>query len=150
MTWALFGKYFGIFLVSGVKYLIGASTAMATLGPIEGFVVCTLGGLFGVLVVTYSGDQLLHYFRQRARLKNKPRFTKGNRRLIRIKKSGGLPIVAFLSPIVLSLPVGCLFALTFEHRRNRIIRWMLISLIIWGILLFGFKWVFQLVSKVDF
>ena len=137
-------------MVSGVKYLIGASTAMATLGPVEGFAICTLGGRFGVLVVTYSGEQLLHYFRQRPRLKNKPRFTKGNRRLIRIKKAGGLPIIAFLSPVFLSLPVGCLFALTFEHRRKRIIIWMLISLVVWGILLFGFKWVYQLITKVEF
>lgn len=129
--------------MSGVKYLIGVGTAMASMNSIEGFIVCTAGGLFGVIVITYSGDQLLHYLRQRARSKNKPKFTKGNRRLIRIKKAGGVPIVAFLSPIFISIPVGCLFALTFEHHRKKIIFWMFISLLVWGILIFGSKWIYQ-------
>lgn len=151
MGWELTGKYLGVFLVSGIKYLIGVSAAMATMhSAFEGFVLCTLGGLFGVFVITYSGDQLIHYLRQRARKKNKPRFTKSNRRLVRIKKYGGVPIIAFLSPIFISLPVGCLFALTFENRRKRIILWMFISLVFWGTLLFGFKWILQLISKMDF
>lgn len=150
MDWELTGKYLGIFLVSGIKYLIGVSAAMASVhSPFEGFLLCTLGGLFGAVVVTYSGDQLIHYLRQRARKKNKPRFTKSNRRLVRIKKYGGVPIIALLSPIFISIPVGCLFALTFENRRNRIILWMLVSLILWGLLLFGFKWVLQFISRID-
>jgi hypothetical protein len=48
-------------------------------------------------------------------------------------------LVAFLSPVVISLTVGCLLAITFIHNRPKIVTYMIISIFIWGIMIFGGK-----------
>jgi hypothetical protein len=57
--------------------------------------------------------------------------------LVKIRKSGGLPLVAFLSPVVISLTVGCLLAITFVRDKKQIVVYMIISIFIWSIFIFG-------------
>jgi hypothetical protein len=45
---------------------------------------------------------------------------------------------------LLSIPVGCLLAITMEHHRMRIVRIMFVSLLIWGGLIFGLKALFDI------
>ena len=64
--------------------------------------------------------------------------------MVRIKRNGGLWGIALLTPILLSIPVGCLLAITMEHHRMRIVRIMFVSLLIWGGLIFSLKALFDI------
>lgn len=138
--WLELTQIFSVFLVSAFKFVVGVGIAIGTMHPLEGFIVTCAGGIFGCALVTFGGDQLMEFFRRRSRAKHKPKFTKRNRFLVKLRRSGGLPVVALLSPVLLSLTVGCLVALTFVHNRKRIMFWMSAAIVFWGIIFFGFHW----------
>ena len=129
--------------LSCVKYLLGVSMAAVVLTPIEGFISVVIGSSISVLIYVYGGKALTQYFirRQKIKLGNAyvaPKiFTKKNRFLAKIRKNGGLPLVAFLSPIIISLTVGCLLAITFVKDKKQIVAYMIMSIFIWSIVIFG-------------
>jgi hypothetical protein len=138
-------KVLGTVGLSIIKYLIGVTFALKWLNPIEGFLSTTIGSGISVLIYVYGGTELTRFFRERKIRRQgdkyiKPLvFTKKNRFLVKIRKNGGLPLVAFLAPVVISLTVGCLLAITFIHNRPKIVTYMIISIFIWGIMIFGGK-----------
>ncbi len=138
-------KVLGTLGLSIIKYLIGVTFALKWLNPIEGFLSTTIGSSIAVLIYVYGGTELTRFFRERKirrqgdKYKKPLVFTKKNRFLVKIRKNGGLPLVAFLSPVVISLTVGCLLAITFIHNRPKIVTYMIISIFIWGIMIFGGK-----------
>ena len=138
-------KVLGTVGLSIIKYLIGVTFALKWLNPIEGFLSTTIGSGISVLIYVYGGTELTRFFRERKirrqgdKYKKPLVFTKKNRFLVKIRKNGGLPLVAFLSPVVISLTVGCLLAITFIHNRPKIVTYMIISIFIWGIMIFGGK-----------
>jgi len=138
-------KVLGTVGLSIIKYLIGVTFALKWLNPVEGFLSTTIGSSIAVLIYVYGGTELTRFFRERKirrqgdKYKKPLVFTKKNRFLVKIRKNGGLPLVAFLSPVVISLTVGCLLAITFIHNRPKIVTYMIISIFIWGIMIFGGK-----------
>jgi hypothetical protein len=138
-------KILGTVGLSIIKYLIGVTFALKVLNPIEGFISTTIGSSISVLIYVYGGTELTRFFRERKirrqgdKYKKPLVFTKKNRFLVKIRKNGGLPLVAFLSPVIISLTVGCLLAITFIHNRPKIVTYMIISIFIWGIMIFGGK-----------
>ncbi len=138
-------KVLGTVGLSIIKYLIGVTFALKWLNPIEGFLSTTIGSGISVLIYVYGGTELTRFFRERKirrqgdKYKKPLVFTKKNRFLVKIRKNGGLPLVAFLAPVVISLTVGCLLAITFIHNRPKIVTYMIISIFIWGIMIFGGK-----------
>jgi hypothetical protein len=138
-------KVLGTVGLSIIKYLIGVTFALKVLNPIEGFLSTTIGSGISVLIYVYGGTELTRFFRERkirrqgVKYKKPLVFTKKNRFLVKIRKNGGLALVAFLSPVVISLTVGCLLAITFIHNRPKIVTYMIISIFIWGIMIFGGK-----------
>ena len=127
------------FLWSPFKFMFGVASAFLTQGlhPLLGFALTCGGAMLGVLVYVYAGEWLLE--RWLARRRKRRVFSKGSRRLVRIRKSGGLWGVALLTPVLLSIPVGCILAITMEHHRMRIVRMMFVSIAAWGVLIFGLK-----------
>ena len=138
-------KVLGTVGLSIIKYLIGVTFALKWLNPVEGFLSTTIGSSIAVLIYVYGGTELTRFFRERKirrqgdKYKKPLVFTKKNRFLVKIRKNGGLPLVAFLAPVVISLTVGCLLAITFIHNRPKIVTYMIISIFIWGIMIFGGK-----------
>jgi hypothetical protein len=132
------------FLWSGVKYLIGATLCMVTFSnPILGFLVSTAGALAGIFVFTYGGLWIESKLEHRFFAKGK-HFNKRTRLLVRMKRSGGLPLVALLTPVFLSIPIGCIMATAFIHSRKKIVFFMTLSVLFWGIIIFGSALVFHL------
>ena len=127
-------KVLGTVGLSIIKYLIGVTFALKWLNPIEGFLSTTIGSGISVLIYVYGGTELTRFFRERKirrqgdKYKKPLVFTKKNRFLVKIRKNGGLPLVAFLAPVVISLTVGCLLAITFIHNRPKIVTYMIISI----------------------
>jgi hypothetical protein len=54
-----------------------------------------------------------------------------------LRLHGGLPLIALLTPLILSIPVGTLLCTTFIHQKHKIVFWQSISIAFWGTLIFG-------------
>jgi len=138
----MFLKVLFAFLWSGVKYLIGVASCMAMFSnPGIGFLITSAGALSGVLVFTFGGWWVEQIFKKKFMSHGK-HFNKRTRMLIRLKRNGGLPLVAILTPVILSIPIGCIMATTFVHNRWKIVLYMAFSVLIWGVFIFGSQWIF--------
>jgi hypothetical protein len=73
-----------------------------------------------------------------ARRKKKRIFTPRNRRVVRIWQTYGLMGLAALTPILFSIPIGTFIMTRFESNNNKIILYMLFSVIIWSLILTSF------------
>lgn len=136
------GKLIWAFLWSGIKYLIGVASCLALFSnPLWGFVITTLGAMFGSIVFTFGGIWIETWFRKRF-LSKKSHFNKRTRLLVKLKRNGGLPLVALLTPVFLSIPIGCIMATAFVHQRWKIVGYVTISAAFWGVLIFGGQWIF--------
>ena len=69
--------------------------------------------------------------------KQKKVFTPRNRRIIRIWKKYGLWGVAWLTPILLSIPVGTFIMTRLEKKKKKIVFKLLISIVVWSFTLTG-------------
>jgi hypothetical protein len=103
--------------------------------------IVAAGGCTGVFVFTYLGAWIskrlgkYHFFKIKY---------KTLRKLARIMDSYGLIGIAFISPLTISIPVGCIISASFEHDKKRIIRLHVGSVLFWSILLFGLKGIFNI------
>ncbi len=136
-------KVLAVVGLSCIKYLLGVSSAVVVLTPTEGFISVVIGSFISVLIYVYGGKALTQYFTDRKKKKlgeayvPPKKFTKKNRFLVKIRKNGGLPLVAFLSPVIISLTVGCLLAITFVKDKRQVVAYMLGSIFLWSLLIFG-------------
>ena len=125
-----------VFAVSHVKYVVAVGMALAGMAPGSGFFWCSLGACSGTLLWVFAGQKVARMWNTRFPNPSK-RFGKRTRFLVRLRRSGGIWGVAFLSPVLLSLPVGCLLALTFVKSRWEIVFAHVISILFWGGIFFG-------------
>ncbi|MCG9909656.1 MAG: hypothetical protein MH137_00015 [Flavobacteriales bacterium] len=97
-------------------------------------------GLLGNLVFIYAGDlinRLIERIAERLR-KNKPKkfkkkITKSSRRMVLIKAKYGLPGIAFLTPLFLSIPVGNFLAVRYFKNKKLILVYMMASVTAWTV-----------------
>ncbi len=62
-------------------------------------------------------------------------FSKRNRRFITIWRKYGLYGIAFLTPVIISIPIGTLIANSLVNNRKKIILYMFVSLVFWSVLM---------------
>ena len=135
--WLLRGS---IMVWSSSKFLVGTGMALAFLPPLEGLVICIIGGVSGCLVWIFAGNGLQRLWSKHvSKDKKKVVFSKKNRFLVKIRSRGGLWLVAFLTPLILSIPVGCLFANTLDSNPYRVLRIQALSVLFWSLVIFGSK-----------
>lgn len=132
-----------IFLVSAVKFMAGVLMATGAVpNQLFAAILCTAGAVFGIVVFTYGEGWLNEHVFRKYLFKNGKRMNRRNRMLVRLKHSGGLPLVAILTPILLTIPVGCILATTFIHDRKKILVYMIAASLFWTALFFGGPWLF--------
>lgn len=127
-------KYLTVYLLSTVKFIGGPVSGVAaglTWG--ETFLFTVLGMMTSVTVFSLLGEGAKKKFLSRIR-KNKKLFTPRNRRIVSIWRKYGLLGVAFLTPIILSPIIGTVMAASFGEPKKRIITFMLVSALFWGII----------------
>jgi membrane protein YqaA with SNARE-associated domain len=138
----------GIFLISGVKFLVGLGWAIAFVeSDWLGFTVASMGGIFGSFIWIFMGHWIqtrwIQFQRERFEKKSLAagldrgefalkKFSKKNRKLVKLKRWGGVYLLVFLAPLIISIPVGCLILSTMESNRYRILLLMSISVLLWG------------------
>ena len=135
------GTWITIVLMSAVKYAVGVATALASVDAFTGFILTSLGGILGATVFVFGGGFLeLWVFRHfRSKSKKKKVFTRKNRILVQLRKKGGLILIALISPIFISIPVGSLVAASFIKNKLKIVIYLSISVLIWGVFIFMIK-----------
>jgi hypothetical protein len=56
-----------------------------------------------------------------------------------MRNRGGLLLIAFISPVFISIPVGSLVAASFIKNKLKIVIYLSISVLIWGVFIFMIK-----------
>jgi hypothetical protein len=147
-----FWKVVQVILLSSVKFAAGPPFAYfggeQALSTGETFFYCLCGGLIGVLIFTYVSAPILRAEKILVRTirtfvgkkpetqsKRKLIFTRRNRRVVGIWMKYGLAGIAFLTPVLLSIPIGTLIANSLVHNKRKILLFMFISLVFWSIAL---------------
>ncbi len=135
------GTWIAIVLISIVKYAVGVGTALAAVDSKTGFILTSIGGILGAVIFVFGGGFLEQWlFRHfRSKTKKKLVFSRKNRFLVQLRKRGGLIVIALISPIFISIPVGSLVAASFIKNKLKIVIYLSISVLMWGVFIFMIK-----------
>lgn len=125
-----------VFLGSLIKFSMGSLAAIAANLGLGGSLANVIGGIIGIVLFTYLGGFIQEYLVRKFPNRFGKKFTSSNRFLVRIKRRFGLGGIAALTPIILSIPVGVLFALALTHDKKKIMISMIMSVLFWAIILF--------------
>ena len=103
--------------------------------------VACAGGIAGNIIFTYLSAAILkaiHNFRARRNLIHRRRIlTSLNRRIIRVRQKFGLAGIAFITPILLSTPLGAFIAERFYRDKKKIILYLSLATIFWALALYS-------------
>lgn len=142
-----------VFLLSTVKFVFGSVPLALGLGFsfFETVVVTSAGGFVGVVVFVLLSDFLVRKLKARKarrRLEHPERipdriFTRKNKIIVIIKRRFGLPGIALLTPLLLSIPLGCFLAVRYFEVKQRIIAYMFGSVLFWSVSISSFKLIFK-------
>lgn len=143
MDYSALTEFILIFLFAATKFAMALGYMLLPTTNYNYFeIVATLiaGGTTGVFVFYYTTGwinlQLNKLFPKKE--KNKV-FTKGNRRFITIKNKYGLIGISALTPILLSIPLGCFLASRFYADKKTTIPIMLAGIVFWAFVLPVFR-----------
>jgi hypothetical protein len=132
----------GWMLLSSVKYIVAILTLLAK-SPRFWFydmLIVAAGGAMGVVIFTYLGAAISKYLERFPVFKIK---YKNLRRFVLIKNGYGIIGLAFLTPLILGVPLGCIITTIFEPNKAKVLRLQLVSVTLWSALLFGIKGAIQ-------
>jgi hypothetical protein len=136
-----------VLLGSIVKFSMGTLAAIAADLGLGGSFSNLIGGIIGVVLFTYIGSHLQEYLTRKFPNTFGKKFTRSNRFLVRVKQRFGLGGIVVITPIILSIPVGVMFALALTHDKKKIMVSMIVSCIFWATLLFLPYYVFDINVK---
>ena len=140
MDWQELSKIIGAFLLCAVKFsLAGVPAAVIAGWPIlKSLTIIISGGVFGVLVFGYLSDYIIHFFKRfkKPNAKPKKKFTYANKLVIKTKNKFGLIGISILTPLLLSIPLGVFLAIRFFKNRNKVITYMILSVVGWAFILY--------------
>ncbi|MEI6815023.1 MAG: hypothetical protein WCL14_00325 [Bacteroidota bacterium] len=81
--------------------------------------------------------------------KRKKVFTPKNRRLVRIWSDWGIMGIAFITPVLLSIPLGTIITSRLVHSKRKVFVYMFISILFWSILITSFFELYHVVTLQD-
>ncbi len=139
-----FWKIFTVFISCGLffgKVGMPSAVVLFKFNFLKVFLVSVSGGIGGNIFFTYLSAGIIKwwkkfkakYFREH---KHPKVFTKRNRFIIKIKKRFGLYGIAFLSPILLSQPLGAFLAERFYKNKKKVIFAMSVAVVFWSVALY--------------
>lgn len=138
--------------MSTVKFVFGGVPLALGLGFsfFQAVTVTSLGGFVGVTIFVYTSDKLIAYLKKRKILKQlenpnqirKKSFTRTNKIIIIVKQRFGLLGISLLTPLLLSIPIGCFLAVRYFNDKQRILFYMFGSILFWSVSISSFKLLF--------
>ena len=132
-----------VFFLSTVKFVLGGIplALVYEFSFLKAVTVTSLGGFTGATFFVYTSDKLIAFFKKRIALKqnknpNQPRkkvFTRTNKIIIIVKQRFGLVGIALLTPLLLSIPIGCFLAVRYFKDKQRILVFMFGAVLFWSV-----------------
>jgi hypothetical protein len=71
------------------------------------------------------------------------KFTRKNKLIVRVKRRFGLIGIAFLTPLLLSIPIGCFLSVRYFKVKHKILIHMYVSVIFWSVSISSLKLLFH-------
>jgi hypothetical protein len=132
-----------VFLLSTVKFVLGGiplAVVVYQFPFFESVTVTTLGGCTGATFFVYSSDFLIAYFKrkriEKKTVSTKKKFTRTNKIIVIVKHRFGLLGIALLTPLLLSIPIGCFLAVRYFKEKQRILIYMFGSVLFWSVTMY--------------
>ena len=142
MNWAAFSS---VFFVATIKFLfspfagipLGLDFVTTYLAAISGASLSSLFFYFGAeLIMANSRKKRLQKENEAIMkgipLKQKKKFTRGNKMTIKLKRSFGKIGLCFLAPSLLSIPLGTIIVAKFYGKEKDTFLWVFIGILISG------------------
>ena len=129
-----------VFLLSGFKFGFGGVPLAEFVYKFPFFkliTVTTAGGVTGAILFAYISEWVLdtwHKFRMRKFPQHEHHERKHapeSKLVKKIREKWGLYGIAFFTPFILSIPIGTLIAVHFYHDKQKVISYMIVSIVGW-------------------
>jgi hypothetical protein len=131
-------EFLSVFLLSTVKFL-GAPFLAKAIGfsYLQCVLVCSLGGIFGVLIFFNLGARIVklfpNFFRP-AKKETKKIFTKKNKMYVNLIRKYGVFGLAVITPVFISIPIGSFLAARFFSKQKFMITMLMVmSVVLWAV-----------------
>jgi len=137
-------------LFSSVKFAATFPLAVARFdfSFMETILWTNVGGTVGIYFFAYLSERLITWWKRlfgssrRKRFEEKKEkkkiFTRRNRRIVKIKQKYGLIGIAFITPFLLSIPVGVFLVVRYYHSSKTKYMYLIGSNILWSVIYTGF------------
>ena len=126
----------GLLLASATKFFLAPSLAVYLgYGFLNSILITSIGGILGFFIFFKFGIIIYKWYQSFFSKKNKPKFNRRNRTIVKIKAKYGLWGLAILTPCLLSVPIGSFLASRYYSKDKRTFPIFVVFIIIWSILL---------------
>jgi hypothetical protein len=129
----------GLALLAATKFAMAAgllASPITNYSYLDSVLILIISGFIGVIFFFFFSNwvnkMVDKYFNKK---KKKQKFSKKTRRFISIKNKYGLLGVSFLTPILLSIPLGCFIASRFFYKQKHTLIIMLAGVVFWSLML---------------
>jgi hypothetical protein len=136
-----------VFFIATVKFLFSPITGLATkLSYFETLVAAISGATISSLLFYFGAELLMAASRKKKLkkendaiqkgipLKQKKKFTRGNKMIIKLKRSFGKIGVCFVAPSLLSIPIGTIIVAKFYGKEKDTYLWVFIGIVLSGLI----------------
>ncbi|PCJ24911.1 MAG: hypothetical protein COA97_08815 [Flavobacteriales bacterium] len=129
-------EFAGLLLLASTKFAVAVGVLLlpsTNYSYIEIVMTLILGGFSGVSFFYYFSNwanNLINRLFQKKKV-----FSKTTRRFIKFKNKYGLIGISFISPIIISLPVGSFLASRFFSKKKYTLFIMLVGVVFWSLIL---------------
>jgi hypothetical protein len=111
---------------------------------VETILWTNVGGIAGIYFFAFLSEKLITWWNQRFKIskrktldrkkQGKKIFTKKNRRIVKIKQKYGLLGIAFITPLLLSIPVGVFLVVRYYSKSKVKFFFLITSNVIWSLI----------------
>lgn len=153
MAW---GSYITVFLLSTFKFMFAPFTgAILKLSYLETFLICAIGGTFSAAIFFYSSEYFIvrSIVNKRKRKEEalakgmiwleKPKFTKTNKFIVRMKRTFGIYGICFWAPFFLSVPIGTIVTAKFYGKLKKSFPLIVAGMFLNSLIMSSFAYLFK-------
>jgi len=125
-------------ILSSAVFLVKGGLPLSTafhFSPLHAMGTTCLGGILGVVVFTHLSQWILDRyqdFKKKRRKAPRRRFTWINKTIVRTKNRFGLLGLSVITPLLLSFPLGCFLALRYFGNKQKVMAYMMVSVVFWS------------------
>lgn len=125
-----------VVFLSSIKFMLAIPLSLIKydFNFIQTLLFTVVGGVLGVLLFSFLNDKIFAFLKKKRKNKVKKRSAK---KVLAIKtaRKYGLFGIAFLTPILLSIPIGTYLALYFFPDKRKTVPILITSVVGWSIIL---------------